>query len=138
MNPYTLNIFEYATRNKLRFASAKGDLTTEQLWDVPLRSSDGFNLDAIAKNANRAFKEATEESFVSSTRTPAVTRLELTLETVKRVIEVKIADEELAKKRAANKDEKEKLLAILAKKQEGKLDELSEKELQRRIAALGD
>jgi hypothetical protein len=57
---------------------------------------------------------------------------------VKSIIATKLADEELAKKRAANKDEKEKLLAILAKKQEGKLDELSEKELQRRIAALSE
>ena len=38
----TMNIFEYATRAKLRFASSRGDLTVEQLWDVPLRSTDGF------------------------------------------------------------------------------------------------
>lgn len=133
-----LSIFEYATRNKLRFASAKGELSIEQLWDVPLRSSDGFNLDVIARAANKAFKEATEESFVSSTRTPAITRLEMSLETVKRVIEVKLGDEELAKKRAENKVERERLLAILAEKQAGKLSDLSEKELQRRIAALGE
>jgi hypothetical protein len=41
-----------------------------------------------------------------------------------------------AKRRAENKQEKEKLLAILAEKQDGKLSELSEKELRRRIAAL--
>lgn len=131
-----INIFQYATRNKLRFASTKGDLTVEQLWDAPLRSSDGFNLDAIAKTANKAFKDATEESFVTTTKTPATTRLEMTLEVVKRVIEVKLADEALAQKRAENKKEREKLLEILAEKQAGKLSELSEKELQKRIAAL--
>lgn len=130
------NLFEYATRNKLRFASTKGELSAEQLWDVPLRSSDGFNLDAIAKSANKTFKDATEESFVATTRTPAATRLEMTLEVVKRVIEVKLADEALAQKRAENKKEREKLLEILAEKQAGKLSELSEKELQKRIAAL--
>jgi len=41
-----------------------------------------------------------------------------------------------AKRRAEAKKEKEKLLEILAEKQEGKLSALSEKELQRRIAAL--
>lgn len=131
-----INIFEYATRNKLRFASTKGELSVEQLWDVPLRSTDGFNLDAIAKGANKAFKDATEESFVTTTRTPAVTRLELTLEVVKNVISTKLADEEMAKRRAENKTEKEKLLRILAEKQEGRLSELTEKELQKRIAAL--
>lgn len=130
------NPFEYATRNKLRFASIRGELTAEQLWDVPLRSSDDFNLDKIARAANKAFKDATEESFVSTARTPAHTRLEMILTTVKRVIEVKIEDEVSAKLRAERKIEKEKLLAILAEKQAGKLSDLSEKELQRRIAAL--
>mgnify|MGYP003409733458 CR=1 FL=1 len=41
-----------------------------------------------------------------------------------------------AAKRAENKVEREKLLAILAEKQAGKLSELSEKEIQRRINAL--
>lgn len=132
------NLFEYATRNKLRFASTKGELSVEQLWDVPLRSSDGFNLDAIAKSANKTLKDATEESFVATTRTPATTRFGVTLEVVKRVIEVKLADEESAKKRAENKKEREKLLEILAEKQEGKLSKLSEAEIQRRIAALGE
>lgn len=43
-----------------------------------------------------------------------------------------------AKMRAARKQEKEKLLEILAEKQAGKLSELSEKELQKRIAALDE
>ena len=38
--------------------------------------------------------------------------------------------------RAANKVEREKLLAILAEKQAGKLSALSEKELQKRINEL--
>lgn len=130
------NIFEYATRNTLRFASTRGELSAEALWGVPLRSGDGFNLDAIARAASKAFKDATEESFVSTTRTAAHTRLEMTLEVVKRVIEVKLAEESAAKKRAENKVEKEKLLKILAEKQDGKLSDLSEKELQRRISAL--
>jgi len=131
-----INLFQYATRHKLRFASSKGDLSVEQLWDVPLRSSDGFNLDAIAKMANKAFKDATEESFVQTTRTAAHVRLERTLETVKSIISTKLADEEASKKRAENKQEREKLLRILAEKQEGKLSDLSERELQKRIAAL--
>ena len=44
----------------------------------------------------------------------------------------------LFKKRTANKIEREKLLSILAEKQEGKLSALSEKELQKRINELGE
>lgn len=131
-----MSMFEYATRKKLRFASSKGELTVEQLWDVPLRGRDDFNLDTIAKGANKALKALSEESFVRTERTPDQYRAEMALEIVKHVIEVKLAEEDAAKRRADNKAEREKLLAILAKKQEGKLDELSEKELQRRINAL--
>lgn len=131
-----INLFEYATRNKLRLTSTKGELSAEVLWDVPLRSGDGFNLDAIARAANKALKEATEESFVSTTKTPAIVRMEMALEVVKRIIEVKLADEADAKRRAENKKEREKLLEILAEKQDGKLSELSEKELKKRIADL--
>ncbi len=130
------NIFEFATRNKIRFASSRGELSVEQLWDVPLRSSDGLNLNEIAKSANKALKDATEESFVETARTQLHVRLETTLEIVKYVIETKLGDEATAKKRADNKIEKEKLLTILAEKQDGKLSALSESELRKRIAAL--
>jgi len=132
------NIFESATRHKLRFQSSRGVLSVEQLWDVPLRSQDDFNLDAVAKTANKALKEISEESFVDTERTPEHSRRETVFEIVKYIIEVKVGDEAAAKKRAANKIEKEKLLAILAEKQAGKLSDLSEKEIQKRIAALDE
>lgn len=130
------DIFLYATRNKLRFASVRGELSVEQLWDVPLRSKDSFNLNWIAISASKALKEVSEENFVETTRTTENTRLETALEIVKHVIATKLTEEEAAKKRAANAQEKQKLLRILAEKQEGKLSELSEKELQEKIAAL--
>ena len=133
-----MNIFEYAARSKIRFQSTKGELTVEQLWDVPLRSRDDFNLNAVAKAANKAWKDISEESFVETTKTPEHIRRETALEIVKYVIDTKLAEENLAKLRADNKIEKEKLLEILAEKQDGKLSELSEKELRRRIAALGE
>jgi FKBP-type peptidyl-prolyl cis-trans isomerase len=134
----TNDLFIFATRNKLRFASIRGELSVEQLWDVPLRSRDDFNLNTVAKTANKALKEISEESFVETTKTAAHTRCEAAMETVKYIIDVKLAEEEAAKNKATKKQEKEKLLAILAEKQDGKLSELSEKELQKRIAALDD
>lgn len=134
----TQNIFEYATRNKLRFASIRGELSAEQLWDVPLRSKDEFNLNSIAKVANKAWRDASEENFVETTRTPEHTRREMTLEVIKYIIDVKIGEEKAAEKRAEKRAEKEKLLGILAEKQAGKLSELSEGELKKRIAALDE
>lgn len=130
------NIFEYATRNKLRFSSSRGELTTEQLWDVPLRSNDGFNLNAVAKAANEAVKAVNEENFVETTRTTAHVRVETAFEVVKHIIDIKLADEAAAKKRTENKVKREKLLKALAEKQDGKLSEMSERELKKQIAEL--
>ena len=68
------SLFEYATRNKIRFASERGDLNVEQLWDVPLRAKDNFDLGDIARRASKTLKDATEESFVDTVRTVEHTR----------------------------------------------------------------
>lgn len=130
------NLFEYAARTKLRFPSSRGELTVEQLWDVPLRSKDDFNLNAVAKSVNNNLKAVSEENFVETTKTAQHTKLEATFELVKHIIDVKLAEEADAKNRADKKIEKEKLLKILGEKQDGKLSELSENELKKRIAAL--
>ena len=62
-------MFEKATRRKLRFTSAAGLLSTEDLWDLPLTSATGkANLDDIAKALNRRLKDAEEVSFVAPER----------------------------------------------------------------------
>ena len=135
-----INIFEYAVRNKLRFSSIRGELSVEQLWDVPLRSRSGdeFNLNVIAKGASKALKDIAEDNFVETTKTAAHARSEASMEVVKYIIDTKLSEETRAKDRATKKLEKEKLLSILAEKQDGKLSELSAEELQKRIAALED
>lgn len=130
-------LFLQATRHKYRFPSVKGELSVEQLWDVPLRSKDDFNLDKVARGVSRELESATEESFVETAKAnPAKKVLETKLGIVKQIIAIRLDDEETAKTRADNKLEREKLLKILAEKKEGKLSELSEKELQKRIDAL--
>jgi len=134
----TVNIFEFATRNKLLFTSVRGQLTTEQLWDVPLRSRDGFDLDEIAKAADRALKNASEESFVEQKKSPEKNRREIALEVVKHIISVKLSDEAAAKKRAENKAKKDRMLQILAEKQDGALSAMSEEELRKSIAEMDE
>lgn len=130
------DLFAFATRNKLRFTSAQGDLNVEMLWELPLSDNKGFNLDEVAKACSKAFKEATEENFVAKTRTAEHIKLEARLEVVKRVIAVKVAEEAAAAKRAENKAELGKFVAALAEKQDGKLSKLSETALKERISAL--
>lgn len=131
-----MSIFEQATRQKLRFQSPKGDLTTEQLWEMPLQSKSQFDLDTVAKAVNADLKAVTEESFVSTNQSPANEKLTLMLDVVKHVIAVRVAEAAAARQRADRAAERQKLLGILADKQDAALHELTPDEIKARLAAL--
>ena len=131
-----MNIFEQATRRAIRFESAKGDLSVEQLWDLPLQSRNQFDLDTVAKAVNRQLNAVTEESFVSVRENPAKETLSLKLELVKHIISVKLQEAEEARNRANKASEKEKLLRLLDEKQNEALRALTPEEIQERLKAL--
>ncbi|MTK03399.1 hypothetical protein [Micromonospora sp. CP22] len=128
-----MTIFEKATREKFRYPSTKGLLTTEQLWELPLTAKSGFSLDDVAKAVNAELKAIDTESFVATETNPAKATLETKLEVVKHVIAIRIAEDQAAKAAAAKKLEKEKLLAVLSRKQDAALENLTEAELLARI-----
>ena len=121
-------LFLTAARSKFRFGSSAGQLSTEDLWDLPL-SGRGANLDEIARALHKGLKDADGDiSFVK----PAVkttVELQAKFDLVKYVIDTKMADEE----KAATK---QKLLAKLAEKQDKALDNLSEEQIKAMIDAL--
>jgi hypothetical protein len=131
-----MNLFEYATRNALRFSSIKGLITTEQLWDLPLQSKTNFDLDNVAKSANAELKALTDDSFVATAEKPGKEQATVKLEIVKHVIAVRLAENEVARTAAARKAEREKLLGILGDKQDEALKNLTAEEIQARLAAL--
>lgn len=131
------NMFETATRTKMRFPSIRNELTVEQLWDVPLRSNDGFNLDAIAKTVNKTVKIANEESFVDQAKkTVAEERALLTLDVVKYVINTKLEEEKAEAQRRSDKIEIEKLLGALERKQNEAIDGMTEGQIKKKLGDL--
>ena len=133
-----VSMYEIALRKKLRFASTKGDLDLERLWDVPLRSKDDFNLDSVARAANKDVKSTAEESFVATRKTTKQTVAELRLDLIKHVIEVRLEEEDAARRRSDNVKKREKLLEALEKKQDSKLEGMSEAKIKAELAALDD
>lgn len=132
-----MNLFEKASKEKIRFATAKGNLTVEQLWDLPLSSArGGLSLDGVARAVNAKLKEVSEESFVSTTSNPEKSLYELQLEIVKHIIAVR--QDENAKKRtdAERKAEREHLEQLLLKKQDERLGQMSEDDIKARLAEL--
>lgn len=131
------NMFEYATRNKLRFDSQIGVLAVEDLWDLPLTDSrKAATLDNIAKEINRDLKEETEESFVVKSTNRRKKTLEVKLDIVKHIIGVKMAEAEASKRRVENKKERERLLEILAQKEDESLKSQSVDDIRKRLAEL--
>lgn len=130
-------IFYQALRKRLRFSTATGELTTEQLWEIPLTSSKGVSLDTIAKSTHRTLKDMDEESFVTAVKNPEKGLLELKLDILKEVI--RIRQEEIAElSEATNKKQlKQQLTDILAQKQQKSLLDLSEEEIQKKLKELG-
>jgi len=124
------NLFIEASRKQLRFSTTSGQLNVEDLWDLSLTS-----LDTIAKGLNKQVKEAAEESFIK-TRSAANKVLELKLEIVKYVIKVKMAEAEEKANAVEKKAKKEKLLSLIAEKQDEGLKAKSIEELQKELEAI--
>ena len=122
-------MFEKASKKKLRFESSKGLLTTEDLWELSLTA-----LDTIAKKVNREIREHEEESFISTRRVSGDNTLKL--EILKYVIAEKIAERDKAKEKAVRDAQVSQLKEILSQKQTEELKSLSPEDLQKKIAEL--
>lgn len=68
------NLFETASRKKLRFAISKGEISVEQLWDLPLTSKSGDSLNGLANKYNR--NSSVEIDFTADSKTETVDELD--------------------------------------------------------------
>lgn len=123
-----MNIFEQASRQKLRFDTAKGQIATEDLWSLSLTS-----LDTIAKNVNRILKAETEESFIS-TRSKSNEELELKLEILKFVIAWRIEESNATKRKAEKAAKLSQLKQLASTKANENLSQMSLEDIEKLIA----
>lgn len=110
---------------KLRFATSKGNLSVEDLWDLSLPA-----LDRLAVSYDEELAKSPRKSFITND-TPSNSELEFNI--VKDVITDKLKDKAA---REAAKD-KARLTELLAKKQSEKMESMSEDEIRQRLAELG-
>jgi len=127
-----INIFEAATRQRLRFPGPNGNLNTEDLWDLSLEQ-----LDTIAIGLNKKVKESSEESFIKKQR-KGDKKAELQLAVVVSIIETKVADAERAKTAAERKEKRQRLMELISKKQDDALSRKSIASLEAELDKLDD
>lgn len=131
-------VFLRASREKFRFPSPKGELTTEQLWDLPLQSKTGCDLDTVARNISRQLKAQTEESFVTTSNNSLAETLQAQLTLVVFIIETKKKEAADAQTASTRRAERAKLLEILHLRTQQDLMTKSPAEIQAMIDSLGN
>lgn len=132
-----MNIFERAARAKYRFPTARGSATTEDLFDMPLDSRNGFNLNEVAIAIDNELETSARKNFIAPAGTDTRrTELEAQLEIVKHVIATKLASAAAAESRAARTAERTKLLDALARKDDEALSSASRDDILAKLAAL--
>lgn len=123
-------MFEKASRLKIRFDTPQGSLLVEDLWDLPLSNSrNRANLDDIAKGLFKQLKESETASFV--VKAPKKDEaLQLKFDIIKHIIDIRLAEAEAAEMLRANKEKKQKLLALIDEKENAILTDKSLDELK--------
>ena len=131
-------MFEKALKLRLRFASAAGQLTTEDLFNLPLTSNTGkVNLDTIGRSIRKQLKDAEDESLVETAKSNNGTEiLQLQFDIVKHIIDTKMAEQKSVMDSLAKKEQKDKLLNLIAEKQDAALSTKSVEELTAMVNAL--
>ena len=125
------NIFEFASRNKVRFPF-KGMISVEDLWQLSVKE-----LDSMYKTWNKQVKQSEEESLLTP-KSNVDTELEVQIASVKHIVSVKLAEKEAAEKTSAKKDQKQKIMSIIATKQDEALQNSSIDDLKKMLDELGD
>lgn len=118
-----MNKFEVAVRNKYRFPY-KGMISVEDLWDLSLTS-----LDSVYKTLNSEKKQSEEDSLMS-TKDEKTTELQNKIDIVKYIYSEKVAEREKKKMETENRAKKQRIMEILANKQNAALENMSEEELK--------
>lgn len=114
------DMFELAAKWKIRF-NYRGVLTVEDLFDISLE-----DLDAIFKSLNLRYKASKEESLLE-VRSSEDKKLELQINLIKYIVQVKKA---LAAKRLAAAEKKQKRETLLALKADAENKALKEKSVE--------
>lgn len=116
-------MFEIATRTKMRFPF-KGLISVEDLWDLNVR-----DLDSVFKTLNANVKRTQEESLLA-TKSEEDKTLMTQIEIVKYIVGVKLAEAEALQNLREVNERKQKLMELIAAKQDEDLRGKSVDELK--------
>ena len=124
------NLFEVASRRKLRFDSKHGKITVEELWDLSLES-----IDSIAVALNNKIKTTETVSFVSNVSS-VNTEDKLKFDIVIHIINTRKAESEVRRERAINAERARTIREELSRRKEDAIKTKSDEDLQKELDEL--
>ena len=119
--------YKQASQEKLRFQTNKGTLSTEQLWDLSLDE-----LDALAVSLDTEHKESSKKSFLAKTSAKDKTA-KLKFEVVYDILITKKEESEAIAEAHEIKQHNNKIIQLIAEKQDESLKGKSIKELEKML-----
>lgn len=122
-------MFEVATRTKMRFPF-KGLVGVEDLWDLTVEQ-----LDSVFKVLNSQLKQVKEDSLLQK-RTKEDTEIDLKIEIIKYIVSIKLEENNARLLEKENAEKKQKIMRILADKQDEDLKNKSADELEKMLSEL--
>ena len=124
-------MFDKATRMKLRFTTDRGFLSVEDIWDLTLTQ-----LNNLAKSLRKKLKEGEEEDFLN-TKSESDTTEKLRFDIVLNILETKKTEKAEREQAEEIKGKRQKLLGLIAEKQDAALRDKPVDELLKELEALG-
>ena len=131
------NMFEIASRKKIRFDTPRGQLCADDLWDLPLTSTrNALNLDDIARGLHKQLNNGENVSFVHGTNM-SDSLIQFKFDMVRYIIDTRMEENKIRSESQARATKKQALLAIMAERQADDIRNLSTDDLQKMIDELG-
>lgn len=126
-----INLFEVATRANYQFPF-RGMINVIDLWDLSLT-----NLDSVFKALNVEAKKHEEESLLNA-KSKEDEEISNKIRIIKYIVSVKLAEKKAREDAKNNAEMKQRLLEIKAKRQDAALENMSDEELDKALAELGE
>ncbi len=124
-------LFIDATRNNYQFPF-RGMINVIDLWDLSLT-----NLDSVFKTLNAEAKKSEEESLLN-TKSKEDEEISNKIEIVKYIVGVKLDEKKKRENAKKNAEMRQRLLEIKAKRQDAALENMSDEDLDKALAELGE
>lgn len=134
-----MEIYKKASKKKLRFATNRGPLSVEQLWDLSKEEIKQLVIKA-REDAKKSTGEICDEelSFLDAPAKAKATDDELRFAILKDIYLSKKNAEEKAQKKAAARENNKKILELIARKQDEALEKKSIKDLEKMLESEDD